>query len=224
MRHNSTFFLKTVSNCVNDPLYDIIGYTFSYLHSSKYNGLPKGVYMEEDFEVFNRYRSRSVKTPLVTIQRGGTISLNWAAFQALGKPKSIELSYSPSKRIIRLRKADSSDLRGIPVYQQGRSDCYTIAGLTFTKDYDIDISIARRYTGAVQGDFLLIDLNAPSIDATGPRARNYKHGKTRGRRNRSALCAVARHQRCPTGSRAKRVPKNYPFGGRDKNSEVCAES
>ncbi len=126
----------------------------------------------EDREVFKRYRSRSVKTSLVTIQRGGTFSLNWAAFEALGKPQAIELSFSRLKRIIFFRSIDLNDPSGIPVRKQGNSDSYTVAGLTFTKDYDIDISIARRYIGHLQHDMLIVDLNSPSADATGPRARD----------------------------------------------------
>jgi hypothetical protein len=162
--------------------------------------------MEEDFEVFNRYRSRSTKTPLVTIQRGGTISLNWAAFQALDKPKSVELSYSRSKRIIRLRKAIPSDLRTIPVNKQGTSDSFTIGGLTFTKDNDIDISVARRYTGKLEGNYLLIDLNEPSIDATGPRARNYKPVNGQGKQERRMVQRIAaRIEKTNSGAEESKV-------------------
>src|SRR2546421_12749084 len=99
----------------------------------------------DDFEVFDRYHSRSVKDIFVTIQRRGNFSLNRAAFQALGNPQFVELLFNRSKRLIGFRPTGRDNVHGVPVRKQGSSDSYMIAGLTFTKEYDIDTSIARRY-------------------------------------------------------------------------------
>lgn len=125
----------------------------------------------DEFEVFDKYHSRSVKEMFVTIQRRGTFSLNRAAFQALGSPKLVELLFNRAKRLIAFRPMDLDNGRTIPVRRQGNSDSYMIAGLTFTKEYEIDTSVARRYTAKIQDNLLVVDLNSPSANATGPRLR-----------------------------------------------------
>ena len=125
----------------------------------------------DEFEVFDKYHSRSVKEMFVTIQRRGTFSLNRAAFQALGSTKFVELLFNRAKRLIAFRPMDLDNGRTIPVRRQGNSDSYMIAGLTFTKEYEIDTSLARRYTAKIQNNLLVVDLNSPSADATGPRSR-----------------------------------------------------
>jgi hypothetical protein len=125
----------------------------------------------DEFEVFDKYHSRSVKELLVTIQRRGNFSLNRAAFQALGSPKCVELLFNRAKRLIGFRPTDSADGPAIPIRKQGKSESYLIAGLTFTKEFEIDSSIARRYTAKMQGNMLVVDLMSPSTDATGPRLR-----------------------------------------------------
>lgn len=126
----------------------------------------------EGFEVFEKYHSRSVKELFVTIQKRGTISLNRASFRAMGSPKNAELLFNRSKRLIAIRPANTASGRTVPVRVQGHSESYLIAGLTFTKEYDIDTSVARRFVATLEGNVLIIDLNSPSTDATGPRARS----------------------------------------------------
>lgn len=125
----------------------------------------------EGFEVFEKYHSRSVKELYVTIQKRGAISLNRASFRAMGSPKFAELLFNRSKRLIAIRPANTASGRTVPIRMQGHSESYLIAGLTFTKEYDIDTSVARRFVAMVDGNMLIIDLNSPSTDATGPRAR-----------------------------------------------------
>jgi hypothetical protein len=52
-----------------------------------------------------------------------------------------------------------------------RSTIWQTQSFTFTKEYDIDTSVARRFVATTEGNTLIIDLNSPSTDATGPRAR-----------------------------------------------------
>ena len=126
----------------------------------------------DGFEVFEKYHSRSVKELYVTIQRRGTLSLNRAAFRAIGSPEYAELLFNRSQRLIGIRPAKTPSGRTVPVRKQGQSESYLIAGLTFTKEYDIDSSVARRFVATMQGNMLIIDLNSPSTDATGPRLRS----------------------------------------------------
>jgi hypothetical protein len=126
----------------------------------------------DDFEVFEKYHSRSVKELFVTIQRRGNISLNRAAFRAMGSPEFAELLFNRSKRLIGIRPTKSRSGRTVPIRKQGQSESYLIGGLTFTKEFDIDSSVARRFVATMQGNMLVVDLNSPSTDATGPRLRS----------------------------------------------------
>jgi len=125
----------------------------------------------DDFEVFDRYHSRSVKDLFVTIQRRGNFSLNRAAFQAMGGPQAVELLFNRAKRLIAFRPTDPGNAHAVPVRKQGQSESYLVAGLTFTKEYDIDTNVARRYSAKMQGNMLIVDLKDTSADATGPRSR-----------------------------------------------------
>lgn len=138
----------------------------------------------EGFEEFDQYHSRSVKTLFVTIQRRGNFSLNRAAFKALGEPKAVKMLFNRSKRQIGFRPTTPDDFRSVPVRRQGHSNSYMIAGLTFCKEYDIDTATARRYKVEVQQGILIIDLNASSTDATGPRFRNDVSEDLRGKQER----------------------------------------
>src|SRR5260221_10595259 len=132
----------------------------------------------DEFEVFDKYHSRSVKEIFVTIQRRGNFSLNRAAFQALGSPQFIELLFNRAKHLIGFRPTDSANGRAIPIRKQGSSDSYMIAGLTFTKEYEIDTSVARRYTAKMQNHMLVVDLKSLSTDAIGTKLRiNRLHKK-----------------------------------------------
>lgn len=138
----------------------------------------------EGFEEFDQYHSRSVKTLFVTIQRRGNFSLNRAAFKALGSPKAVKMLFNRSERLIGFRPTTPEDFRSVPVRKQGQSDSYMIAGLTFCKEYDIDTTTARRYEVEVQQGVLIVDLNASSIDATGPRLRNDVSEDLKGKQER----------------------------------------
>ncbi len=109
---------------------------------------------------------------MVTIQRGGNFSLNKAAYQGMGEPESVELLYDREKRLIGFRPVSSSSPRGFAVRPQGRHapTTFMIAGQAFAKHYEIDVSTARRYGVETRDGVLVLDLNSPSLDVTGPRA------------------------------------------------------
>jgi hypothetical protein len=47
-----------------------------------------------------------------------------------------------------------------------------VAGQAFTKHYDIDTSVAKRYEAKMQDDILTIDLKQGGTVATGPRTKS----------------------------------------------------
>jgi len=101
----------------------------------------------------------------------GLISLNRAAYQALGEPESIELLYNPSKRIIGIRPGDPKTPHSYPLRQQNRGGTYLIAGKAFTTHYEIDTKVARRYGVEAKVNTLLVDLKQRATEVVGARAQ-----------------------------------------------------
>jgi hypothetical protein len=125
------------------------------------------------FEVFDKRSAAATKSPMVTIQSGGSFSLNKAAEQLVGSPEAVELLYDPDERLIGFRPVDPSSPRAFPVRPQGKNaTTYMIAGRAFSKHYELETERARRYAVTMQGDVLVLDLKSDSVDVTGPRARS----------------------------------------------------
>lgn len=128
------------------------------------------------FEVFDRRAAPLVSAPFVTLQKKGPLSLNQAAYEAIGKPAAVELLYDRSNRLIGLRPTEPTNPRAYPVRAQAARN-YLIAGQAFTKYYDIDTSVARRYEVEVRDGMLVIDLKTGGSVATGVRGRARSNGR-----------------------------------------------
>jgi hypothetical protein len=125
------------------------------------------------FEVFDKRSAAATKSPMVTIQRGGSFSLNKAAEQLAGSPEAVELLYDPDERLIGFRPVDPASPRAFPVRPQGKNaTTYMIAGRAFSKHYKLETSKARRYAVTMSDNILVLDLKSDSVDVTGPRARS----------------------------------------------------
>lgn len=126
-----------------------------------------------DFEVFTKRLVPLKKTPLVTIQKRGTISLNKSAYSALGEPEAVELLYDRDERIVGLRAAESSLEHAYPVRSAtGRgSGPYIISAIAFTKFYDIDTEQSLRWRAHLVEDVLCIDLDSTGTPVTSNRAQ-----------------------------------------------------
>ncbi len=123
------------------------------------------------FEVFDRKAATASKNPMVSIQKQGSFSLNKAAYQLLGEPETVELLFDSEEQRIGFRPVSPNSPRAYPVRPQGKSAAtFMIAGQAFTKYYDIDTSVARRYSVEMQDGILVIDLKSESTVVTGPRA------------------------------------------------------
>jgi hypothetical protein len=118
-----------------------------------------------DFQTFHRSLARHRGEPLVTIQRRGAISLNAAAFAALGSPGGIELLYDVDKRIIGLRAADPRLPHAHIVRASTKSagGPFVISATAFLHYYDVDRSVAKRWVGFLEDDVLCIDLKTDGV-------------------------------------------------------------
>lgn len=124
-----------------------------------------------EFAEFSRDAARSRREdPLFTLQARGVISLNAAAFAALGQPEAVTLLYDEEAKIIGLRKVEPSYANAYLVRKQSTANSYVLAAQGFTAHYGIPTSratrfLAHRYDDGVWG-FVL---------AEGQPVRNRKH-------------------------------------------------
>lgn len=115
------------------------------------------------FEVFTRNTRTNAGQPQVTIQRRGNLSLNRAAYTALGEPQAVELLYDARNRTVGLRAVEVSVEHAYPVRSQGGKTTgpYLVAGIGFAKHHGIDTATARRYPAVMDGGVLCVDLSGP---------------------------------------------------------------
>lgn len=124
------------------------------------------------FELFTRQRPPIVREPAVTIQKGGSISLNRAAYDALDSPEAAELLFDPDERQVGIRKADPSAAHAMPVRPLGeRGSSWIISGRSFVLYYGVPVDTARRWLARMVDGMLVIDLKESGTDVTGPRNR-----------------------------------------------------
>lgn len=118
--------------------------------------------MKRTFERFTGSHAPANKTPSVTIQKRGVIALNRAAYDLLKRPQAVHLYFSPDEQIIGIAPSDPKAPDAILLRKQKGSASYNIAGMSFTKWYGIDSSIARRYEATAEGGDLYVDLKQPA--------------------------------------------------------------
>jgi len=125
-----------------------------------------------DFEVFDKRSIPIGKQPMATIQKAGPISLNRAAYHALGEPEAVELLFDTSERIIGLRAVDPlSAPHAYPIRTQGKGNTFLVAGTAFFRFYGVDTSVSRRYFVQMFDDVLGIDLKQNGVEVTSNRDR-----------------------------------------------------
>lgn len=102
--------------------------------------------------------------PSVTIQKGGLMSLNRAAFNLIGAPVAVELLWDEERRVIGLRATAIDQPNAYPARpQSSKTDKgpIMIAGSLFTRFIGLDTSEAHRWVPTVENEILCIDLNTP---------------------------------------------------------------
>jgi hypothetical protein len=119
----------------------------------------------------------STQTPAITIQKRAAISFNTAAFEALGKPRAVELLYDREEQLIAIKPASASSPNGYVVRGVGKSGAtHVVSGKAFLNYYGIPFDAARRWTAELQDDMLVIDLKGPGADVTGHSSRAHRGG------------------------------------------------
>jgi hypothetical protein len=123
------------------------------------------------FEVFEGRAATASKNPMVTIQKGGSFSLNKAAYRLMDEPETVELLFDREEMLIGFRAVSPTSPRAYTVRPQGKNAAtFMVAGQAFGKYYDLDTTTARRYAVEMRDGILVLDLRSESVDVTGPRA------------------------------------------------------
>lgn len=115
----------------------------------------------EEWEVFEHYHKRNTNNPLVSIESNGNIHLNIAAYEALGEPTHVSLSYNRGQRIIAIESKAPEQKPNTRVRIAGSNRI--IAGRAFVHYYDIDISETHRYKATMSNGIILVDLKTSTV-------------------------------------------------------------
>ncbi len=140
-----------------------------------------------NFEVYDRRSAPLAKTPQVTFQRGGAISFNASAYNAMGSPTSLELLYDRDRQVVAFRSVGPDEPHAYPMRPVGASaKTYIVNGRSFFAYYSIDISVPYRYVpqiieGKAPGEMIaIVDLNGPRQSAVSNRARGAQKAAANG--------------------------------------------
>ena len=90
-------------------------------------------------EFEGRPNKRNTDEPRVTLNKRGVILLNRVAYDALGMPAAVKLSYEEDRRIIGLKPEDERKSNAFPVKQKDKWFNRTIFAHPFCRHFGIDI-------------------------------------------------------------------------------------
>ena len=121
------------------------------------------------FEVFDKRSAPMAGAPSVTLQRRGIVSINGPAHALINRPRVVELLFDRERRIVALRSADPSPTT-YELRRPTRSGQTLLSAAAFTKAYDIDTDVSRRFEPFVEDGMLCFDLNGPSVEIRGNRS------------------------------------------------------
>jgi len=127
---------------------------------------------QDEWEVFKGRGTRPEDEPIVSIQTRGAMSLNRAAWQALGEPEAVELLYKHRQQLVGLRAAQDPTARhAYSLRATNRGTTHVLSFVAFAQRYGIEIhsTEARRYAAEMQGNMLVFGLNQIPLRVKDPR-------------------------------------------------------
>jgi hypothetical protein len=135
-------------------------------------------HVKRNFETFtHRSTPVSSKTPRVGLQKRGTMSLNAAAYKALGEPEAILLMYDKQSKAVGLQAVAADAKYAYPVRKQPNSQSYMLGAVSFCNYYEIDTSQTRAFTPEIEEGILVFELSKGTILL--PRLRTKKQTQTK---------------------------------------------
>lgn len=109
------------------------------------------------FELFDKRSVPKTKTPQVTVQKKGTLSINRPAYEGMGSPERVNLLFDRDSRLIGIRQA-TEESHSYPLRKVGQGNSYLVSGGLFVSYYDIPCEVARRYDAEVKDEMVVVDL------------------------------------------------------------------
>jgi len=112
------------------------------------------------------------ESPSVGIQANASLSLNTAAYEALGCPPEVEILFDPVEQLIGLRAATPSTAT-YPVRKKTTARTYLVSGRALAARMNIDTRRSRRLPARLSEGVLIVDLKeeAEAHDRSGATAR-----------------------------------------------------
>lgn len=108
------------------------------------------------FVEFDRENSHFVPDePMFTLQKRGLISMNQAAFKALGEPAAVALLYDADEGVVALRKVPRTYHNGYIIRKQNAARSYLVAATGFASHHKITTDVSRRFVGHRYDDHLV---------------------------------------------------------------------
>ena len=112
------------------------------------------------FEEFTgRSTPSSSKMLRVALQKRGTMSLNRAAFKALGEPSHVILFFDKESRAIGIKPADGSVRHAYPVRKQEQAASYLFAAQAFCKHYDLLTGVTTAFEPTLEDGMLVFEFD-----------------------------------------------------------------
>lgn len=114
----------------------------------------------DDLEEVKRRSRVPSSSPEVTVQRGGSLGLNKAAIEALGRPTRARLAVRITPPLIGIRPSEEHP-DSYTVQDNARGA--VINAKSAVLRLNLDLTIARRYPAKLVEGGLIIDLSQPGI-------------------------------------------------------------
>ncbi|MFF0903207.1 UNVERIFIED_CONTAM: hypothetical protein RF653_05985 [Kocuria sp. CPCC 205316] len=125
------------------------------------------------FEVFDKRMTPLAKTPSVTVQKRGVISLNKAAHDLIDSAETVELLYDRGRQVMAVRATDDASPHAYAVRngsKRGPGQAI-ISATAFTQHYSIDTTATSRWKPFVEDGMLCVDLSIEGTVITGNRTK-----------------------------------------------------
>lgn len=109
------------------------------------------------FEEFDRQAASPRSTrPTISIRTRGTLGINRAAYEALGRPRAVKLLWGAEERVVGFRPSHENSPKAYLVSEtRPNSGSCEVAGTKFFKFYNIPYDRCRRYAAEMEdGDLV----------------------------------------------------------------------
>lgn len=112
---------------------------------------------------FEQFTGRAIpatrKTFRVAIQTRGNMSLNQAAFSALGEPAAVLLLYDKEAKVVGLKPVSADTRHAFPIRRQPNSKSYVIGAASFCAHYDIPVGATTAFIPTLEDGILVFELD-----------------------------------------------------------------